>query len=176
MEARFAIQETLKDVLELIPLVQGEFQKGFGRPSGGLVEPYRIDDAEKVIVAMGSVCGTIKDVVDILRAKGKKVGLLRVVTYRPFPAAEICRALKDVPRVAVLEKAVSLGSYSPLLAEIRSCFSGKKKSPVTSGFIIGLGGRDITVDSIKEVFKRLTAKPVSEEFIDLKPELLQEKI
>lgn len=176
MEARFAIQETLKDVLELIPLVQGEFQKSFGRPSGGLIEPYRIDDAEKVIVAMGSVCGTIKDVVDALRAKGKKVGLLRVVTYRPFPAAEIFRALKDVPRVAVLEKAVSLGSYSPLLSEIRSCFSGKKKSPVISGFVIGLGGRDITLDSIKEVFKRLTAKPVSEEFIDLKPELLVEKI
>lgn len=176
MEARFAIQETHKDVLELIPLVQGEFQKAFGRPSGGLIEPYRIDDAEKVIVAMGSVCGTIKDVVDSLRQKGKKVGLLRVVTYRPFPAAEIYRALKDVPRVAVLEKAVSLGSYSPLLSEIRSSFSGKKKSPVISGFVIGLGGRDISLDSIKEVFKRLTAKPVSEEFIDLKPELLVEKI
>ncbi|TAN61151.1 pyruvate ferredoxin oxidoreductase [bacterium] len=176
MEARFAIQETLKDVLGLIPLIQGEFQKGFGRPSGGLVEPYRIDGAEKVIVAMGSVCGTIKDVVDSLRAKGKKVGCLRVVTYRPFPAAEICRALKDVSRVAVLEKAVSLGSYSPLLSEIRSCFSGKKKSPVISGFVIGLGGRDISLDSIKEVFKRLGPKPVSEEFIDLKPELLVEKI
>lgn len=176
LETRFAIQETHKDVLELIPLVKDEFQKAFGRPSGGLVESYRIDDAEKVIVAMGSACGTIKDVVDGLRAKGKKVGCLRIVTYRPFPAGEIYRALKDVPRVAVLEKAVSLGSYSPLLAEIRSCFSGRKKSPVISGFVIGLGGRDITVDSIKEVFKRLTAKPVSEEYIDLKPELLQETI
>ena len=176
MEARFAMQETHKDVLKLIPLIQDEFQKVFNRPTGGLVEGYRIDDAEKVIVAMGSVCGTIKDVVDSLRSKGKKVGLLKLVTYRPFPAEAIYRALKDVPRVAVLEKAISIGSYSPLLSEVRSVFSGKKKSPVTSGFVIGLGGRDITIDSIKEVFKNLTAKTVSEQFIDLKAELLEESI
>lgn len=176
MEARFAMHETHKDVLKLIPLIKDEFQKVFNRPTGGLVEGYRIDDAEKVIVAMGSVCGTIKDVVDSLRSKGKKVGLLKVVTYRPFPAEAIYQALKDVPRVAVLEKAISIGSYSPVLSEVRSVFSGKKKSPVISGFVIGLGGRDITIDSIKEVFKNLTAKPVSEQFIDLKAELLEESI
>ena len=176
METRFAMQETHKDVLKLIPLIKDEFEKVFNRPTGGLVEGYRIDDAEKVIVAMGSVCGTIKDVVDNLRSKGKKVGLLKLVTYRPFPAEAIYRALKDVPRVAVLEKAISIGSYSPLLSDVRSVFSGKKKSPVTSGFVIGLGGRDITIDSIKEVFKNLTAKTVSEQFIDLKAELLEESI
>ena len=176
MEARFAMHETHKDVLKLIPLIKDEFQKVFNRPTGGLIEGYRIDDAEKVIVAMGSVCGTIKDVVDSLRSKGKKVGLLKVVTYRPFPAEAIYQALKDVPRVAVLEKAISIGSYSPVLSEVRSVFSGKKKSPVISGFVIGLGGRDITIDSIKEVFKNLTAKTVSEQYIDLKAELLEESI
>ncbi|HAH19847.1 MAG: pyruvate ferredoxin oxidoreductase [Omnitrophica WOR_2 bacterium GWF2_43_52] len=190
MEARYAIHQTHKDVLKLIPLVKDEFQKVFGRPTGGLIEGYRIDDAEKVIVAMGSVCGTIKDVVDSLRSKGKKVGLLKIITYRPFPADAIYQALKDIPKVAVLEKAVSLGSYSPVLTEIRSAFSkpegsglasysqshGKKKSPVISGFVIGLGGRDITIDSIKEVYKRLGPKPISEEYIDLKPELLEEHI
>lgn len=176
MEARFAMHETHKDVLKLIPLIKDEFQKVFNRPTGGLVEGYRIDDAEKVIVAMGSVCGTIKDVVDSLRSKGKKVGLLKIVTYRPFPAEAIYQSLKDVPRVAVLEKAISIGSYSPVLSEIRSVFSGKKKSPVISGFVIGLGGRDITIDSIKEVFKNLTAKTVSEQYIDLKAELLEESI
>ena len=176
METRFAMHETHKDILKLIPLVQEEFRKVFNRPTGGLVEGYRIDDAEKVIVAMGSVCGTIKDVVDSLRSKGKKVGLLKIVTYRPFPAEAIYQALKDVPRVAVLEKAISIGSYSPVLSEVRSVFSGKKKSPVISGFVIGLGGRDITIDSIKEVFKNLTAKTVSEQYIDLKAELLEESI
>jgi pyruvate ferredoxin oxidoreductase alpha subunit len=174
-ETRFAIQETHKDVLKLIPLLQDEFQKVFGRPAGGLIEEYRTKDAEKVIVAMGSVCGTIKDVVDSLRAKGKKVGLLKIITYRPFPAQAIYQALKDVPKVAVAEKTVSLGSYAPLLSEIRSVFYGKKKPPLISGFVLGLGGRDITIDSIKEVFRKLTAKE-TEEYIDLKPELLQETI
>ena len=176
MEARFAVSETHKDVLKLIPLIQAEFQRTFGRSSGGLIEAYRLDDAQKVIVAMGSVCGTTKDVIDSLRSKGKKVGLLKIVTYRPFPIDAIYQALKDIPKVAVLEKAVSIGSYSPLLSEIRSIFSGKKKSPVISGFVIGLGGRDITIDSIKEVYKRLGPKPISEEYIDLKPELLEETI
>ena len=81
-----------------------------------------------------------------------------------------------MPKVAVVEKAVSLGSYSPLLSEIRSVFCGRKKAPVISGFVIGLGGRDITIDSVKEIFKRLTAKQISEEYIDLKPELLEENI
>lgn len=176
METRFAINQTHKDVLELIPLVGDEFQKIFGRPGVRLVEEYRTKDAEKVIVAMGSVCGTIKDVVDQMRSKGRKVGLLKIITYRPFPAEAIYQALKNNPKVAVLEKAVSLGSYSPLLAEIRAVFSGKKKAPRISGFVIGLGGRDITIDSIKEVFKKLTAKEISEEYIDLKPELLEEEI
>lgn len=175
-ETRFAIKETHKDVLDLIPLVKEEFAKIFGRGSGGLVEEYKTKDAEKVIVAMGSVCGTIKDVIDEMREKGKKAGLLRIITYRPFPINAIYRALRNVSRVAVVEKAVSLGSYGPLLAEVRSVFSSKKKAPVVSGFVMGLGGRDITRDSIKEVFKRLTAKEISEEYIDLKPELLEEKI
>ena len=176
METRFAINETHKDVLKLIPMVNDEFSKVFGRTCGGLVEEYKTKDAEKVIVAMGSVCGTIKDVIDQMRAKGKKVGLLRIVSYRPFPIAAIYQALKDVPKVAVLEKAVSLGSYGPLLAEVRSVFCGKKKAPAISGFVIGLGGRDITVDSIKEVYKKLTTKEITEEYIDLKPELLEESI
>jgi len=176
METRFAIHETHKDVLKLILLLESEFVKVFNRSCGGLIEEYKTRDAEKVIVAMGSICGTIKDVVDSLRSKGKKVGLLRIVTYRPFPAAAIYQALKGVPKVAVVEKAVSLGAFSPLVSEIRAAFSGKKKPPAISGFVIGLGGRDITVDSIKEVFKKLTAREISEEYIDLKPELLEEKI
>lgn len=172
LETRFAIHQTHREVLELIPLLNDEFQKVFNRASCGLIEKYRIDDAQKVIVAMGSVCGTIKDVVDSLRAKGKKVGLLKIISYRPFPAEDIYKALKNIPKIAVLEKAVSLGSYSPLLSEVRSSFSGKKNNPVISGFVIGLGGRDITIDSIKEVFRRLNSKQTSEEYIDLKPELL----
>ena len=174
-EARYAIQETQKKALALIPKLTAEFAKTFGRTYNGLIEGYQIKDAERVIVAMGSVCGTIKDVIDELRKKGKKVGLLKVTSFRPFPAQEIYEALKNVPKVAVLDRAVSLGSFAPLAAEIKASFFGKAKSPkVISSFVVGLGGRDITKNSIKELFSMLTQKEKTNEFIDLKPELLKE--
>jgi len=177
METRFAIQETFKGALRMIPRISEEFKNHFGRDyKDGLVEEYRTKDAEKIIVAMGSVCGTVKEVVDTRRAKGKKVGLLRIISYRPFPYARVYDVLKDVPRVAVLDKAVSLGAYAPLAIEVKATFSGKKKSPkVISSFVAGLGGRDITLESIKEIFSKLTQKEVNLEFIDLKPELLKEE-
>jgi len=177
METRYALQETLKDALKLIPKVSQEFRGVFGRDyKDCLIEEYYIKDAQKVIVAMGSVCGTIKEVVDELRAKGKKVGLLKIISYRPFPYARVCEALKNVEQVAVLDKAVSLGAYAPLAVEIKAAFFGKKKSPkVISSFVAGLGGRDITPESVREIFRKLNQREINLEFIDLKPELLQEE-
>jgi len=177
MECRYAIQKTMQDVIDFIPQVSAEFQKVFGRPGVGLVEEYMTKGAERVIVAMGSVCGTIKDVVDELRAKGKKVGMLKVITYRPFPEKAIFEALKGVSKVGVLDKSISLGSCGPLYSDLKNVFFGKKKSPrVINGYIAGLGGRDITRETIKEIFKKLSRKQVNVEFIDLKPELIEEKI
>ena len=175
METRYAIHQTHRYVIKLIPQITADFSKVFGRQYNGFIEEYRTKDAERVIVAMGSVCGSIKDVVDELRAKGKKVGLLKITTYRPFPYQEIYEALKDIPKVAVVDRALSLGSYAPLASEIKAVFFGKKKKPqVISSFILGLGGRDITQDSIKEIIRLLNTKEKSCEFIDLKPELLKE--
>ncbi|MEW6075819.1 MAG: pyruvate ferredoxin oxidoreductase [Candidatus Omnitrophota bacterium] len=176
METRYAIHQTHKDVLEIIPKLALEFSKVFGRHYNGLIEEYHTKDAERVIVAMGSVCGTVKEVVDELRAKGKKVGLLKIVAYRPFPAEAIYEALKNIPKVAVLDRSLSLGSYAPVAAEIKAAFFGKKKKPqVISSFVVGIGGRDITKDSIKEVLRLVNGREKSNEFIDLKPELLKEE-
>jgi len=176
METRYAIEKTMKDALSFIPKVTSEFAKVFGRTYNGLVEEYRLKDAERVIVAMGSVCGTVKEVVDQMRSKGKKVGLLKVTSFRPFPAQQIYEALKDTPKVAVLDKSLSLGSYAPLYSEIKAAFFGKTKKPkAINSFVAGLGGRDITKDSVKEIFRLLSAKDRPAEFIDLKPELLKEK-
>ena len=177
MEARFAIQETMKESLSYLFEISKEFTAVFGRDYKDLlVEEYQVKDADKVIVAMGSVCGTIQEVVDAQRAKGKKVGLLRILTYRPFPYARVYDALKDVPKVAVLDKAVSLGAYAPIAVEIKAAFYGKKKGPkVISSFVGGLGGRDITLETIAEVFRRLTTKEVNSDFVDLKLELLKEE-
>lgn len=175
-ETRYAIEKTQEEALKLIPKITVEFAKVFRRQYNGLVEEYRTKDADRVIVAMGSVCGTIKEVIDELRVKGKKVGLLKITSYRPFPRQEIYEVLKNIPKVAVLDRALSLGSYAPLVSEIKALFFGKKKKPqVVSSFIVGLGGRDITKDSIKEMLRLLTSKERAAEFIDLKPELLKEK-
>jgi len=174
-EARFALNETHKEALELIPKLTQEFSKVFARNYNGLIEEYQIKDAERVIVAMGSVCGTIKEVVDELRKKGKKVGLLKITSLRPFPVNQIYEALKNVPKVAVIDRALSMGSFAPLASEIKAVFFGKPKKPkAISSFIVGLGGRDITKESIKEIFRLLTGKGCQGEFIDLKPELLRE--
>jgi pyruvate ferredoxin oxidoreductase alpha subunit len=175
LETRYAIQETHKDVLKLIPKVAEEFQKVFGRTSGGLIEEYKTKDADKVIVAMGSVCGTIKETVDELRKKGRKVGLVKVITYRPFPNQALYQALKNIKQVAILDKSISLGSFGPLYTEIKALFQDKKNAPKISGFVAGLGGRDITQESIKYIFKTMSTKEVNCEFVDLKPELLKDK-
>jgi pyruvate ferredoxin oxidoreductase alpha subunit len=175
IETRYAIHKTHKKALDLLPKLTEEFAKVFGRKYNGIIEGYHIKDAERVIVAMGSVVGTIKDVVDELRAKGKKVGVLKVTSFRPFPYDKICDALKNVEKVGVLDKSVSLGAHPPLATEIRAAFSGKKKRPeVISSFVAGLGGRDITTESVREMFRMLTQKEKTCEFIDLKPELLKE--
>jgi pyruvate ferredoxin oxidoreductase alpha subunit len=175
METRYALQETHKKALDILPKLTADFAKVFGRNYNGLVEEYHVKDAEKVIVAMGSVCGTVKEVVDELRAKGKKVGLLKITSYRPFPAQAIYESLKNTPKVAILDRAVSLGSFAPLYSETKAIFCNKNKKPqAISSFVVGLGGRDITKDSIKEIFRMLTTKELTGEFIDLKPELLKE--
>lgn len=168
METRYALQKTLEDCLKIIPDISDEFLKTFGRKTGGLIEGYRLEDAERVIVAMGSVVGTIKETVDDLRDKGEKVGILKIITYRPFPAEEIYSALKDKKEIAVLEKAISLGSFGPLYTEFKSLFQGKKENPKISGFVIGLGGRDITKNSVQTVFQKLSGKQTDCEFVDLK--------
>ena len=156
-----------------MPQLFEEFSLTFER-NYNFIDNYRLEDAEKVIVAMGSVCGTIKDVVDELRKRGRRVGLLKISTLRPFPSGQIYNALKDIPRIAILDRAVSLGSFAPLVCEIKALFFGKKKTPkIISSFIAGLGGRDITKESVKQIFRQLNQKEISGKFIDLKPELLQ---
>ncbi|MGE5279949.1 MAG: pyruvate ferredoxin oxidoreductase [Deltaproteobacteria bacterium] len=173
IETRYMIDQTQREVLSIIPELCGQFQKVFGRPLSGLVEGYRLEDAEHVFVAMGSVCGTIREVVDALRQKGKKAGMLKIVSYRPFPVEAVKTALAKAKEVAVVDKSISLGSSGPLYLEVNAALSQLGgKAPKTSGFILGLGGRDIRPNSIFEVFEKLAGKQTDCAFIGLKQELL----
>ncbi|MEI8350531.1 MAG: pyruvate ferredoxin oxidoreductase [Candidatus Omnitrophota bacterium] len=172
-EARYAIQKTFDDLLQVIPNVGKDFESVFGRKGLSLVESYCLDDAKIAIVAMGSVCGTIKDYIDQERAKGKQIGLLKVVSFRPFPKEAIAKALQNVGKVLVLDKSISLGSEGPLYTEVKSLFANKK--PKVSGFVAGLGGRDITLQTIKEMVDISKKTQERCQFLSLKPELLKEE-
>jgi len=168
METRYAIHKTMEEVLEIIPQVADEFEKVFGRRSGGLIESYKTEDAERVIVGKGSMMGTVKEVVDQLRAEGEKVGAVKVITHRPFPAQVLYQTLKEVKEIAVVEKSISLGCWSPLFTEIKALFQGKKENPSISGFVIGLGGRDVTTKDIRKIFLDWKGKVAEGEFINLR--------
>jgi len=127
-------------------------------------------------VALGSMAGTTKDVVDDLRNKGQKVGVLRLITYRPFPEEALYEALKGAQNIVVIEKALSLGGSAPLAVELRSVFHGRTASPKISGFVIGLGGRDVTTDDLKYAIEKAQQQFINMEFIGLRTDLELEGI
>lgn len=174
METRVSIQKSQNNALKLIPQVAAEFKKIFNRDTGGLIQGYKLEDAEQVIVAMGSVIGTIKDSVDELRKEGKKLGVLKVATYRPFPAQEILNALKNAKEIAVIDKSISLGAAGPLYTDVAAIFQGREKPPKLSGYVMGLGGRDITISTIKDVVNKLSGEQTTCEFIEVRDNLLKE--
>ncbi|RLI95022.1 MAG: pyruvate ferredoxin oxidoreductase [Candidatus Altiarchaeales archaeon] len=159
MELRYSQVKALDDSINIIKEVFDEFSDSFppeienSRPERYYhVEDYKLDDAEIAFVAMGSVCGTIKVMVDRLRKKGERVGLLKLITYRPFPKNAIIDSLRGVKKVAVLEKAISPGGNGPVFDEIRSLFYDEMERPEIRDFIIGLGGRDVTFMHIKKIY------------------------
>ena len=175
-ETRMALSNALKKAIPVILEIGKEFEKAFGRPGIQLTEAYRLDDAETVIVAMGSVCGTIKETIDQMREEGEKVGLLRIIVFRPFPREAIISALKGVENVLVFEKAVVLGVGGPLSLEIRSALYDLPQRPRISDVTGGLGGRDITPKTIKNLLLRASKEQFSNEWVDVNPQVVIEEI
>ncbi len=163
-ELRHDIQVALDNSMEVIKNVGKEFGEKFGREYG-LIETYQTEDAEIILVAMGSIFGTLKATVDDLREEGEKIGIIRVKAYRPFPYEEIGEACKNAQKLAVLDKDVCFGVGGALYSDIKA-----KLDKETYGFILGLGGRDITKDTIRNVIEK-TKNPVRDvNWIDLKEE------
>ncbi len=175
-ETRMALSNALKKAIPVILEIGKEFEKAFGRQGIQLTEAYRLDDAETVIVAMGSVCGTIKETIDQMREEGEKVGLLRIIVFRPFPREAIITALKGVENVLVFEKAVVLGVGGPLSLEIRSALYDLPQRPRISDVTGGLGGRDITPKTIKNLLLRASKEQFSNEWVDVNPQVVIEEI
>jgi pyruvate ferredoxin oxidoreductase alpha subunit len=169
MEFRYEMDQAQKRAKGVIAKYGKEFGTFFGRDYSGLVEAYQLDDAETAIIAMGSICGTVKDAIDEMRAAGIKVGLLRIRVFRPFPSEEIASALAKVKRVAVLDKNISLGAKGATVTEIRDALYGS--SIPVRGYVLGLGGRDIRKKDIREIVA-LCEKGIGDQFYGLRKELI----
>ena len=152
--------------LERIPQLAAEFKQQFGRNSGGLVRTYRIEDAETVIIAMGSVLGTIKDVVDEMREEGHKIGVLGIISFRPFPLEQVREALIHSKRFLVLEKSLAVGMGGIVATNVRMAVTGSGLKGFTA--VAGLGGRAIPKSSLHKLFREAekeALEPVT--FVDL---------
>jgi pyruvate ferredoxin oxidoreductase alpha subunit len=166
MEVRYLAHAKQIMALDLIPEIANEFAQRFGRASGGLVNGYRTEDAETVVVALGSVIGTLKDVVDEMREDGVRIGVLGIRSFRPFPLAAVRAALQGAKRVVVLEKSFSVGLGGVVSTDVRLALSGIQLHGYT--VVAGLGGRAITKASLYRTLREAVADalpPLS--FMDL---------
>jgi pyruvate ferredoxin oxidoreductase alpha subunit len=176
METRYILHRALEKSEETIKEVSSEFAKAFGRESGGFIKTYKLEEADVVVVSMGSVVGTIKELIDQLEEKGKKVGLLQICSYRPFPRKAVYNALKDKMNIVVLEKCISLGRGGILASDVRWSFPrAEKKDRNISSFVAGLGGRNISIDNLQYMVEKVEKEPVEFEFLGLREELIAEK-
>ena len=147
MELRYLIQEAHEKALKTAREVEAEFTKTFGR-AYGVVEFYRCDDAEEVILIAGSTASTAKDAVDIMRREGRKIGLARVKLFRPFPNEEIRELASKVNKLIVIDRNISFGNQGIFFNEIKASLYNEKNRPPIYGFIAGLGGRDMKIEDI----------------------------
>jgi pyruvate ferredoxin oxidoreductase alpha subunit len=150
-------EEAMRNALVVIPQVHDEYAEMSGRSYGdGLLEQYALEDAEVAIVCLGSTAGTVKTVIDVLRAEGVRAGLLRIRTYRPFPAEALVKALSSAKAVAVLERSMSFGGGGgAVFHEARNAFYDAATRPFIVNYVHGLGGRDTNQTQIRRVYEDL---------------------
>ncbi|MCI2430912.1 pyruvate ferredoxin oxidoreductase [Candidatus Acetothermia bacterium] len=155
----FELKRQQVDAMENVYAVWGELQEEFAKLSGrryrGLFEAYKLDDAEYIYIVLGATAGTAKVAIDRLRRQRKRVGLLKPWLFRPFPTEEIAQALQGCKAVAILDRALSLGSWGPLYSEISAALNTVSARPLLYNYIYGLGGRDIRPDQLMSVLKDL---------------------
>ena len=175
MEVRYLAHAKQMQALERIPQLAEEFQKVFGRKIGGLTHTYRGEDAETMVVAMGSVLGTIKDVVDEMRDAGHKVGVLGITSFRPFPLDAIRDALKNCKRFVILEKSLAVGIGGIVATNVRLAVTGLGLKGYT--VVAGLGGRAITKKSLHALFIRAARNELGPlTFLDLDWEVINRQL
>lgn len=160
-EMRYKMQEAMEEAKSAIAEVNSEFHQHFGRKYG-LIEEYRCDGAETIMIASGTIASTAKDAIDSLRDAGENVGLVRVRVFRPFPLEEIRSIAENAGKVGVIDRNISFGYEGIFFSETKAALYSMENPPKMCGFIAGLGGRDVTPEDIEEM-ARLTASGMADE-------------
>lgn len=167
MAFKFKEHQGLLNVKKVVAEAEDKFADIFGRRYTGLTESYRTEDADYILITLGSIAGLVKEIVDKLRAEGKKVGLLRLRYIRPFPNEEIADAVKNAKAVAVLEKDISFGNEGTIFTNVNSALHKANISVPSSNYIGGLGGRNISAEEIETIFEELTNEKAEVKFIGI---------
>ena len=156
METKRAQAQAMMDAKKVIQDVADEFAAWTGRQYG-LIETYEMDDAEEAVIIIGSSAGTAREAIKQLRAQGRKAGMIKIRSFRPFPAKEIAEALKNVKAFAAMDKDDSFNAHcGPIFAETcAGLYANGISGPKGISYIYGLGGRDVRVESIQHVFADL---------------------
>ncbi|MEO1785246.1 transketolase C-terminal domain-containing protein [Thermodesulfobium sp. 4217-1] len=169
MEARKNLQETIQNAKKVIVEIHEEYNKKFGKNIPAIMETYKMEDAEYAILAMSSITGVAMLAVDELRSKGIKVGVIRLRLFRPFPAEELYEAISNLKGLAVVERADAYGGASaPIFSELSGACANKKKMPLMANYIIGLGGRDVKIKDMANIFENLMGNVDKGEVKDLR--------
>ena len=172
MEVRYLAHAKQMQALELIPGWAAEFRSAFEREAGGLMHTYRAEDAETIVVALGSVIGTIKDTVDELRAQGVGIGVVAITCFRPWPLAAVRAALVNARRVIVIEKTLAVGIGGIVSNNVRAALPGSGAAVYT--VIAGLGGRAITKASLAKAFAdAIAGRLEATTFLDLDRQVVE---
>lgn len=153
-EMRYQQKVSFDNAKEVMAEVFDEFNNKFGREYS-LTEAYCCEDAEAVLVCLGSACGTIKHMIQVMRSEGYKVGLLKIISYRPFPADEVNKKLKGIKKIGIIDRSSGLGgNFGPLGLDVSQAAASDADVHFTD-FVTGLGGRDVSEDTIRKMFMKL---------------------
>ncbi len=174
-EVRYLAHQKLLEALDVIPEIDREFAEIFGRSTGGLISSYRCDDAETIVVALGSINGTIQDSVDELREHGELVGSVSIKSFRPFPLEALQTALLNAKRIVCVEKDLAPGLGGPLASNVRMSQRGQSHPVYT--VIAGLGGRPIPQKSLVDIFQRAAKDELDDiSFLDINWQVINEQL
>lgn len=150
-EFRYKIAKAMERAKEVIKEIGKEFSERFGRDYSQMIELYKTDDADIVFMGMGSLMGTVKEAVDVLRREGYNVGAAKVRWFRPFPSEELYELAKNVQGIAVLDRNFSFGQEGILFNEAKGVLYNTDAKPIMKDYIVGIGGRDFTVEDVKKI-------------------------